>query len=256
MKKGVFVCLVGFFLIHLNGPAWGEGEKKGALDPENFSATLTFTSDYVFRGVSQTDEKPAIQGSFDYAHPVGLYLGIWGSNVDEAISDANLEMDLYVGYRRELFKDFNLDLTGYYYAYPGNEKDPDPEFIELHLGLSYTFSETMLSPTVGLGYNFSPDFYGEDGAAHYVNFTGSLALPHGFNLYAELGFQTVEGDKLTGNGQGMDGGDGFDYTHWKLGISKELLGFKLDAAFHSTGEEEFLGEIGEDRLVFTISRSF
>ena len=57
-----------------------------AGDPKNFSATVTFATDYVFRGVSQTDNKPAVQGSFDYKHPSGAYLGIWGSNVDDSIS--------------------------------------------------------------------------------------------------------------------------------------------------------------------------
>ena len=47
-----------------------------ATAPKNFSATLTFATDYLFRGVSQTDNKPAVQGSFDYKHPIGAYLGI------------------------------------------------------------------------------------------------------------------------------------------------------------------------------------
>ena len=71
-----------------------EGWWAEATDPKNFSATLTFATDYLFRGVSQTDNKAAVQGSFDYKHPIGAYLGIWGSNVDDYVSKGNVELDV------------------------------------------------------------------------------------------------------------------------------------------------------------------
>ena len=57
-------------------------------------------SDYRFRGISQTDKKPAFQGGFDVAHSSGLYIGNWNSNVDSALySGANIEMDFYAGFK-------------------------------------------------------------------------------------------------------------------------------------------------------------
>jgi len=69
---------------------------------ENFGASVTLASDYVFRGISQTDQDPAVQGSFDYKHPLGVYLGVWASNVDENVSKGNIEIDYYGGYTKEL----------------------------------------------------------------------------------------------------------------------------------------------------------
>ena len=69
-----------------------------------FTANVGLVSDYAYRGWSQTDERPALQGGFDYAHDSGLYAGVWGSNVSW-LSDANtdvsnsLELDLYGGYK-------------------------------------------------------------------------------------------------------------------------------------------------------------
>jgi uncharacterized protein (TIGR02001 family) len=236
--------------------AWAEEEKGGILDPGNFSATTTFATDYVFRGISQTNEDPAIQGSLDYAHPVGFYVGLWGSNVDESISKGNIELDFYAGYGRELFNNFSFDLSIIYYLYPGSGDGHEPDYVEGHLGLSYALSSLPLAPTMGVGYYYSPDFFGEDGDGHYVNGKLELSLPYGFGLAGELGYQWVEGDKLTGHGLGEGGEDGFDYAHWRVGLSKELLGFNLDLSYHNTSEEDLLGEIGDERLVFMISRSF
>jgi uncharacterized protein (TIGR02001 family) len=86
-------------------------EDDGLFAVKNFGASVTLTTDYVFRGVSQTDENPAIQGSFDYKHPVSAYLGVWASNVDESISKGNIEIDYYAGFTRELFKGFSFDVS-------------------------------------------------------------------------------------------------------------------------------------------------
>jgi len=55
---------------------------------------------------------------------------------------------------------------------------------------------------------------------------------------------------------GLNGEDGYDYLHWRIGLSKELLGFTLDVSYYDTNENEYFGKIGDDRVVFTISRSF
>ncbi len=92
-----------------------EPASNGILAADNFSATLWLTTDYVFRGISQTDSKPAVQGSFDYAHPAGPYLGIWGSNVNSGISKGGIELDFYAGIARELLPNFNADAAILYY---------------------------------------------------------------------------------------------------------------------------------------------
>jgi uncharacterized protein (TIGR02001 family) len=244
------------FVSGLSMAGQGMAEDTGLLAKNNFSGTATITTDYVFRGLSQTKEDPAVQASFDYKHPSGFFLGAWASNVDETISEGNAEIDLYGGYRGQLFENLSYDLSIIYYWYPGGGHDPDWDYVELHGGLNYAFANLPLEPNVGVGFNYSPDFYGEDGSGYFYNGTLRLTLPYSFGLGFELGYQDIKGDKTTGNGRGLNGSDGYDYLFWKIGLSKEVLGFNLDVSYYDTNEEEYFGQIGDSRFVFSISRSF
>jgi len=66
-----------------------------ADSPHEFSANVALSTDYMYRGGSQTNEQPAISGGFDYAHSSGVYAGLWASNVDFGDS-ANIEFDFYL----------------------------------------------------------------------------------------------------------------------------------------------------------------
>jgi len=89
-----------------------------------------------------------------------------------------------------------------------------------------------------------------------------LTLPHSFGLEFGFGYQDVEGDKTTPVGWNGPGTEGFDYTHWEVGVTKEVIGFGLDLRYHDTDEDDdFVAFWGTDdfideRIVFTISRSF
>ena len=77
--------------------------------PLSFNVSLT--SDYRYRGISQTRLKPALQGGADYALPGGFYIGAWGSTIKwikDAAGDANIEIDLYGGYKGEIAKDVEI----------------------------------------------------------------------------------------------------------------------------------------------------
>src|SRR5690606_38862768 len=68
--------------------------------PGTFSTNVSLATDYVYRGISQTDEEPAVQGGLDWEHETGLYLGIWASNIDLNDDDeAHVEIDYYGGWR-------------------------------------------------------------------------------------------------------------------------------------------------------------
>ena len=233
----------------------GASEDDGIFALKNFGASVTLTTDYIFRGTSQTNENPAIQGSFDYKNPVGVYLGVWASNVDESVSKGNIEIDYYGGFNKEFLKDFSFDVSIIYYSYPGGGNDPEPDYIEGHVALSYVFAKLPTKPTIGIGYYYSPDFFGEDGNAHYVNGILDLALPYRFGLGFEVGYQDVEGDKTTGDNMGEGGGDGFDYVHWRVSLAYEIKGFELNLSYHDTNDEDFLGNVADSRVVFGISRS-
>jgi len=257
MKRRCIV-ITTLILVMLFGVAYAEepaAEQEAWNNPKNISGTVWLTTDYVFRGLSNSDENPAAQGSLDYTFK-GFYIGIWGSNTE--FSDAHIEIDYYGGYGGEI-GNFSYDFMAIYYSYPENDNDPHPQYFEAHAGGKYKFAGVPLEPTVGLGYNYSPDFSGEDGTGHYGHGTLDLALPWDLTLGGELGYQWVKGDKLTGDNMGMDGDDGFDYWHWRVSLTKDIpKWFTLDLSYHDTDNDaqDFFGDIADSRLVFTVSRTF
>jgi uncharacterized protein (TIGR02001 family) len=72
-----------------------------------------------------------------------------------------------------------------------------------------------------------------------------------------VGYQWVEGNRTTGKGNGDNGHNGYDYAHWRIGISRPLLGFVLDLSYNDTNNANFLGkDIADERVVFSVSRTF
>ncbi|HIL91457.1 MAG TPA: hypothetical protein EYG50_01690, partial [Cycloclasticus sp.] len=92
---------------------------SGAASALELSGNVALTTDYVWRGVSQTDGAPAIQGGFDADLGNGLYAGVWASNVDFG-SDASSEVDVYAGWAGQV-AGFDLDVGVLHYAYPTGE---------------------------------------------------------------------------------------------------------------------------------------
>jgi len=239
-------------------------EDGGPFAAGNFSATTTFTTDYVFRGQSLSDEGPAIQGSLDWGYS-GFYAGIWGTNIE--IGDGSVELDYYGGYAGTVGPiDYDAMLIYYHFAATSDDSvgGVDPDQFETWLTLSHTFAGAPFEPTLGVFWAWSPDFTLEDGTSHYINGTLALSLPQGFGVDFGYGYQDVEGDKTTPSGWlgGTSTQSGFDYTHWQVGLSKEVVGFGLDLRYHDTDENsDFVAYWGTDdqideRIVFTISRSF
>ena len=257
-KLGLLIALL---FLATCGVALAEEATKGKIETglfagKNFAASVALTTDYVYRGVSQTDENWAIQGSFDYGHPSGFYVGVWASNVDEIVSEGNIEMDFYGGYSRELFKNFTFDIGVIYYFYPDPGTGPKRDFIEGVLGLKYAFSNIALSPELGLSYNYSPDFYGADRDGNHLLGTLDLTLPYEFGVGGNLGYQDVKGGETSGGAAGEGGSSGFDFYYWRLGLSKAIKGFDLDLSYWDTDAEDYLGSYADSRVVFTLSRTF
>lgn len=252
MKKKI----VGILLVVLLAATGAAYAQSGIFDKDNFSATIYLTTDYVSRGVSASNENPALQGTIDYFHSSGVFLGIWGSSWHSGESSNDLELGYYAGYANTL-GGFDYSASANYYHYPGaDDAGAEWNYWEFVATLAYTFDQLPLSPTLGVGYTFSPDYWGEDGKLHYGNATLDLVLPLNLGLGLEAGYFDLEGDKTTGNGAGLDGKDGYDYYHWRVGLSTTLVGFGLDLSYHNTTERSFFGDLGGDRVVFTLSRTF
>ena len=194
-----------------------------ALAEGPISANVALTSDYVWRGTSQTDSGPAIQGGFDYAHESGIYLGVWGSNVDFD-DDANIEIDLYGGFSKELANGFSYDLGVIHYDYPGQDSS---DFYEIYLGLGYGFMSAKVSHDPE-----NDNTYWEAGA--------DFELPEGFGLGLHLGYNDP------------DSGD--EVTDWKIGVSKSFLGLDFELAYTDTDTSG--DDLSDGRAILTISQSF
>jgi uncharacterized protein (TIGR02001 family) len=105
------------------------------------TGNLGLATDYRFRGISQTQNGPAIQGGVDYTHSSGLYIGNWNSSVSSQLytNGAGVESDLYAGYKKDIYKGLTIDVGSYNYFYPNatNGKNPNFNTQELYAGLGY-----------------------------------------------------------------------------------------------------------------------
>ncbi|BAU46621.1 hypothetical protein SVA_0039 [Sulfurifustis variabilis] len=215
-----------------------------AAEDSPFSANVAVTSDYRFRGVSQSAKDPALQGGVDYAHPSGLYLGAWGSTIDfEGFDDdANLEVDLYGGYKWSgAGVDWDVGLL--HYAYPGSDSDNDLPFTEIYFGGTYG--------PVFAKYYYTNDYTGPtDEAAYYLTAGANFELGGGYSLGISLGQSA---------GDGVDESFGDSYVDYKLGVSKEFAGFGFNLAYVDTDiDPEIEDDVfnSEGTVVLTVSKVF
>src|SRR5688572_8413123 len=148
------------------------------------TSTWTATNDYDFRGNSQSATDPALQGSLDYAHDSGWYIGAWASNVDFQANGAqtDIEVDLYTGFTKTLESGFAYDvgIVGYQYD------ESDANYLEVYGSIAKDWFKAKLW--------YSPDFAGDttsgDTEAWYLEANGTWALPSNFSILAHVGYST------------------------------------------------------------------
>lgn len=193
--------------------------------PHSVTGNLTFTSDYRYRGVSQTFNEPAIQGGLDYTHKSGLYLGTWASNVSEAsLAGANMEWDFYGGYSWEVMPGVTVNIGGLYYYYPGKDKaafNSNPNTFELYAGVTWKWLNVKYSRTTTKWFGIA-----DSSGSGYLEANVSLPLPGDFNLGLHYGYQEIAGKQ--------GGSKNEDYADWKISVSKELAGFNVSLAYVDT----------------------
>lgn len=150
------------------------------------SGNLGGTSNYLWRGVTQTQDAVAIQGGIDYSHDSGFYAGSWASNVDFG-NDTSYELDLYAGYGGNITEDFSYDIGYLYYAYPDAESDID--FGELHAALTWKWIEVGYSRVVNAGDDLTTaPFDNKD--MSYLETTISVPLTEKLSVSVHYGYST------------------------------------------------------------------
>jgi uncharacterized protein (TIGR02001 family) len=199
--------------------------------PHTFTANVSLVSDYRYRGLSQTNRRPAIQGGFDYAHESGFYVGNWNSSIswisdaDKSVS-APVEMDFYGGFKNT-FKtgeyEFNYDVGVLQYFYPGGYSNPRPYTTELYAGIGYGPVFLKYSQALTNLFGIASSQY-----SNYIDLTVTYPLNvWDLTLNAHLGYQTVQHNSAA------------SYLDWKLGVTKDFgKGLSLAVAYIGTNAKE------------------
>jgi len=245
--------------------AYAQTAPAAAPEVSPITANVTVASSYVYRGLTQTNNKPAIQGGFDYAHESGLYIGNWNSNISW-ISDgygtspavsAPIEMDFYGGFKKELIGEgFASDLGVLQYYYPtsnlaginrsatlvGSTRQSSgvtPSTTEVYAAQNFTFG-----PVTGFAkFSYAlTNLFGiaNSAGAYYPDLTVNYDTGfNGFTVNAHVGYQYVPN-----NIRGWD----MSYTDWKFGLTKDFGG-GLSGAVAYTGTN--ISKTGNTYVYFT-----
>jgi len=210
--------------------------------PHSFSANVAMTTNYMFRGVSQTGNQGAIQGGFDYSYtPFDINLGIWGSNVaSDGFGGASMETDFLASWTPSWDK-LGLDLGYVRYQYFQTDYNPN-NTNEFHLGLSYDL--TYFTPSFTA--NYSDNWFG-DGDSWYYDLSVDIPLPYDFTLSGHYGWNQFTGDLGFNN-----------YEDYSVGISREFHGFGFDLSWvDRTKQDDCVSPFDcGSTAVFTVSKSF
>ncbi|MET0582887.1 MAG: TorF family putative porin [Pseudoxanthomonas sp.] len=217
------------------------------------SLSLAATTDYVFRGVSQTDGGPAFQAGLTYSAPFGIYAGVWGSNVD--FGTGGFETDYFVGWNTDLSDSWNLDLGVTRYTYSGDK------------GLSGDYDEvigkvTWSGPVTLTGLvAYAPDYgdlapkakesYASLGASYDIGETG-------FSLGASVGYTSIDFGEETIEGETFNYGVS-DYFDGSVSVSKGFgpatatLGYYDTFGSDADELKDLPGDYYEDRVALTVT---
>lgn len=216
---------------------------SAADSPHTFTGNMGIYSQYIFRGVSQTDGKPALQGGFDYSHSSGLYAGTWMSNVSWT-KDAfvysgggSLEADFYGGYKGTIGKsDFGYDvgLLQYYYpgtVFPGATK---ADTLEAYVGLSWKWLSLKYSHAISNKTFTVPNSRGTD----YIDLTANFPVTDKLTALVHYGKAKFDGTTL-----GVSNDSFASFDDWKIGVSYALPKDFTIGAFYSDTKMTALQEL-------------
>lgn len=216
--------------------------------PDNeYSFNAAVTSDYRYRGISQTRKKPALQGGADWVNnPTGFYAGTWLSTikwVKDGGGDGSVEWDLYAGKRGEFGSGFTYDVGGLYYLYPSNSLPNSANTFELYGQVGYGPATLKYSHSLTdlFGFNDSKN-------SQYLDASVNQELGEGFILNLHVGRQEVKHN------------DASSYTDWKVGITKDFGIATVSVAYIDTNTEAYFApngkNLGRSGAVLTVSKTF
>jgi len=262
MRNRTLLLLSAMFGGTLGAQTPATAPASPTLGEFRLSGSSTIGSQYVFRGLTQTDGKPTVQAELDLSHPAGFYASASFSNISWITdqfpggpASASVEVDLFGGYKWGFARDWTLDVGLYRYLYPGTYTSLGsyhPNTTEGDLGLSYRWVSLKYSRVLSEENFGVPDAKGSS----YVDF--SLGIPLGEEGWTVL----VHGGKTTFNTGQPTTNHLLDYPDYKIGIAKEWNGYTAAlAATHADTKD--LGyrnangrNIGGRRVTLTFAKTF
>jgi uncharacterized protein (TIGR02001 family) len=188
--------------------------------PDPLSFNIGAVSEYRYRGISQTRLKPALQGGIDYADPSGFYVGTWASTIKwikDAGGDAQVEIDLYGGYKTEISKGLTLDVGLLQYYYPSNKLNPSANTLEVYGALSFGPVTAKYSQSTTNLFGFA-----DSKNSGYFDVTANFDLGDGMTLTPHVGHQTVKRNSAA------------SYTDYSLTLAKDFSGLVVSGAVIGT----------------------
>lgn len=198
-----------------------------ATVPVSAHADLSFNlggfTDYRFRGISQTRLKPALQGGVDYDIQ-GFYVGAWASNIrwiKDAGGDANVELDLYGGYKGQIMEGLAYDVGVLRYQYPSNRLDPSANTTEIYGAVTDGPATLKYSNSVTNLFGFADSKH-----SGYLDLSAGFDVGAGITLTPHLGYQQVHGNSTA------------SYTDFALTGSKDFSGFVVSLALVATDTKQ------------------
>ena len=252
-KGSLLIALFG--AVFFANTSFAGGHEESESSPHEWSANMAILSEYSFRGITQSNEDPAIQVGIDYAHETGFYVGFWASSVEfnDGPNATQLETNFYTGYGGSVGSlDYDLGFLYYYYPEEGADEPGsglgEQDLWEVYGSLGTAF-DTAGEPSVTVGFAYSPDYYGSDGDSIYIYSDFGFSLGP-ISPYATVAYLDVEGDKTTPAG--------FDYVHYVIGASTDIGQFTLDLYWSDKQEGTDHGGSGSghDGVIFGISSSW
>ena len=238
---------VSLLALTLSLPAFADD----AASPLSFN--LGAVTDYRYRGISQTRQKPALQGGVDYAAPNGFYVGAWASTIKwikDAGGDASVEVDLYGGYKAEITPGVMLDVGLLQYVYPGNKLSPSANTLEVYGALAFGPVTAKYSQSTTNLFGFA-----DSRNSGYLDLTASFDLGdlgvQGLTLSPHVGHQTVRHNAAA------------SYTDYALTLAKDFSGLVVSGAVIGTdaGKTAYASPangkfLGRTSLVLGLKKTF
>lgn len=234
------------------------------------SGSAAMTTDYLFRGISQSSNNAAVQASMTASHKSGIYGTLWGSSI--ANGNGGSEIDVMLGYAMPInlgpeLKG-TLDVGVMRYVYPGANKDNlgsnglpiafDPDYNEIYASVALP-SVVMEGDTLKTGLAFSNDYFLESDQFMYVYGSYSTPIPStNFGLVTSVGYNRFDDNFKMAQALGTDPNAGDDYIDYKIGTTFGVQGVAAELAYAGTDlkKSECGGDLCEGRVVLTLSKAF